>query len=245
MPFFILSLVLQVAFVIHIVKTGRSTTWIWIVVMLPMAGSIAYLILEVLPGFAKGKAGRQAGSRVTSIVNPNKDIKAAAEQFSITDTVENSMRLAEECFDKHLYSEAKELYLKCLHGHHADDPYLMFGLARSEFQLGNYTSVKSILDELIELNPDFKSPDAHLLYARCLTELNEVAAAFAEYEVLHDYFTGPEASFYFAKLLKMQNKSERANQIFRQIITTAASASKHYNAVNKEFIQQANNEIAK
>ena len=50
MPLFILSILIQVALVIHIVKTGRSTTWIWIVVMLPVAGSIAYFVLEGLPG---------------------------------------------------------------------------------------------------------------------------------------------------------------------------------------------------
>ncbi|PCK07520.1 MAG: hypothetical protein COA42_13985 [Alteromonadaceae bacterium] len=32
MPLFILSLLFQVGFVIHIIKTGRSTTWIWIVI---------------------------------------------------------------------------------------------------------------------------------------------------------------------------------------------------------------------
>ncbi len=57
MPILILSAILQVALVVHIIKTGRSTTWIWIVVMLPLAGSIAYLLLEVLPDLM---AGRQA-----------------------------------------------------------------------------------------------------------------------------------------------------------------------------------------
>ncbi|MFT5674880.1 MAG: hypothetical protein ACI808_000808 [Paraglaciecola sp.] len=243
MPFLILSIVLQVAFVIHIVKTGRSTTWIWIVVMLPMAGSIAYLILEVLPGLLSSNAGRRAGGKLKLVVNSNKNINAAAEQFSISDTVENSMRLAEECYEKELFSEAKELYLKCLDGHHADDPYLLFGLAKSDFQLGNYTTVKSTLDELIETNPDFKNPEAHLLYARCLAELKEVAAAIEEYEVLHSYFAGPEASFCFAQFLKSQNQTERATEIFKQIIHTAKTASKHYNSMHREIIKQANSEI--
>ena len=243
MPFLLLSILLQVAFVIHIVKTGRSTTWIWIVVMLPMAGSIAYLIIEVLPGLSNSNAGKRAGGKLKLVVNSNKNINAAAEQCSIADTVENSMRLGEEFYEKGLFSEAKELYLKCLEGQTADDPYLMFGLAKSDFQLGNYATVKSTLDELIESNPDFKNPDAHLLYARCLAELNEVAAAIEEYEVLYNYYAGPEASFYFAKFLKMQNQTERANEIFKQIIHTAKTASKHYNSMHREIIKQANSEI--
>ena len=65
---------MQVALVVHIIKTGRDTKWVWIVVMLPLAGSIAYLLLEVLPDVSNTRAGQAAGKKVKSVVNPNKDI---------------------------------------------------------------------------------------------------------------------------------------------------------------------------
>ncbi len=243
MPIFILSILIQVAFVLHIVKTGRSTTWIWIVIMLPLAGSIAYFILEVLPNITNSRAGRSAGRTVRSVVNPNKNIKEAAEKYANSDTVENSMRLAEECLNKGLYEDAKTLYKKCLVGIRSDEPELMVGLAKAEFMLAHYSDAKSILDKVIQSNPDYKNQDAHLLYARTLENLNEVSSALHEYEVLHGYFSGPEASFYYAMFLKAQNQTETANEILKEIIRKAKKLGKHYNSLYKDILRQAKNEL--
>ena len=243
MPFIILSVLLQVALVVHIVKTGRNTTWIWIVVMLPLAGSIAYVLLEVLPDASNTRAARKASKKVKSVINPNKEINNATKQFSVSDTVENSMKLAEECYNKGLFSEAKSLYEKCLKGAHAGDPHLMFGFARSVFELAEYSVVKDTLDKLIEINPEYKNAEAHLLYARTLEQLNEVAAALDEYETLHGYFTGPEASFYFAKFLKNQNQNEKSKAVFQQIVDAARHSGKHYNTLHKEYISGSKKEL--
>lgn len=243
MPFFIISIVIQVLFVIHIVKTGRSTTWIWIVLMLPMAGAIAYLILEVLPDITNSKSGRKAGRKVQSVVNPNKDINAAAKQYSMNDSVENTMKLAEECLNKNLYSDAKSLYQKCLDGFHNDDPYLMLGLAQAHFGLNEFDETKSILDRLIEENPDFKNQDAHLLYARALENLGEGDAALHEYETLYDYFTGPDASYYFAKFLQARGESLRSKEIFSEIVDKAKHANSYYRNLHGEIIRLAKQEL--
>lgn len=244
MPIIIVSILIQIALVIHVVKTGRNTTWIWIVVTLPLAGSIGYLILEVLPDIFGTRGARQAGRKVKSAINPNKDINDATKQFARSDTVENSMRLAEECYNKGLYSDAKELYSKCLQGPLFDDPHLIFGLAKSDFELGNFTEVESSLDRLIELNPEYKNPEAHLLYARTLDKLNKVAGALHEYETLHRYFAGPAASFYFAHFLKKQNQQDKSMAIFQQIVNAAANSGKHYNAIHQEFIKGAKDEVS-
>lgn len=244
MPFFILSILIQVALVVHIVKTGRDTKWIWIVVTLPLAGSVAYLLSEVLPDVSNTRAGREAGKKVKSVVNPNKDINQATKQFAISDTIDNSMRLAQECLNKGLFTDAKSLYTKCLKGAHVGDAHLMFGLARSSFELGEYVEVKATLDSLIEINPEFKNADAHLLYARTLEKLNEVAAALEEYEALHGYFPGPEASYYFAKFLKKQNQNEKAKAVFQQIVNVASDSGKHYNSIHKEYVKDAKKELS-
>lgn len=54
--------------------------------------------------------------------------------------------------------------------------------------LRNYAEVKQVMDDLISFNPEFKNPDAHLLYARNLEHLGDVPAALHEYATLNDYF---------------------------------------------------------
>lgn len=238
MPLLILSVLIQVAFIIHIVKTGRNTTWIWIVVMLPLAGAIAYLVLEVLPDASNSRTGRTARRKVTSVINPHRDLRSAANRFAVSDSVENSMALAEECLRKGLHEEARELYGKCLTGIHADDPALMFGLARADFALGNYGDVRATLDRLIEHNPDYRNQDAHLLYARTLEAVGADAEALHEYEVLHGYYSGPDASFHFARFLLGRQEPEKARAIFTSILETARRAGSHYQSVHKETLRQ-------
>src|SRR5471032_2198158 len=49
MPIYILVLLLEIACIVHIMRTGRERFWIYIVLFLPMAGMLAYLAAEVLP----------------------------------------------------------------------------------------------------------------------------------------------------------------------------------------------------
>lgn len=243
MPLIVLSLIVQVAFIMHILRTGRNTTWIWIVLMLPGAGAIAYFLMEVLPDLQNSRAARQASNKLKTVVNPNRDIRAASRNLEIADTIENSKRLAEECFNKGLYSDAKDLYQKCLQGLYADDPDLMFGLARSHFELQNYTETITELEKLRALNPEYRNPDAHLIYARALEGAGQLPAAILEYEVLDEYFPGPNASYFYAMCLKSQDRMLEANQLFEKIIKQADLGGRPYQAMHKEFIKRARSEL--
>jgi len=44
----ILSLLIQAGLIVHVIKTGRSSLWIWHR-LLPPAGPIAYVVVELLP----------------------------------------------------------------------------------------------------------------------------------------------------------------------------------------------------
>lgn len=239
MPFFILSLIVQVALVIHIMKTGRNTTWIWVVMMLPGAGSIAYLIMEVLPELMGSRTARRASKNVEQAFNPNKDITLAAQDYSVTDTTENTLSLAEECANKGMYQEAKNLYEKALSGIHADDPDIMAALANTEFLLGNPAKTKQLLNTLIEKNPDYKNQEAHLLFAKSVEALGETEQALEEYEALADYYAGAEAKYRYAVLLREQGHPDKANAILTDIIKLSELPGKHFNALNKEWITLA------
>ncbi len=245
MPIFILTLIIQVAFVVHVLKTGRNTVWIYVVMLLPLAGIIAYFFMELLPDLMSSNTGRQIKKNVSTSLNPDKDINQAARDYSITDTVENSARLADECLHKDKYQEAKELYSKALTGIHEYDPKLMHGLAQSEYGLGNYQQTKAILDSLIAENPDFKNRDAHLLYAKALDKSGEYTLAIGEYEALHEFHPGPEASYRYAMLLKSQGEQQRANELFNNIIHKANTASKDYHSRYKSWIKKTKDELSK
>jgi hypothetical protein len=239
MPIFIVSVLLQIALVLHIVKTGRNTTWIWIVVMLPLAGSIAYLIVEVLPGLSGSRTGRKAARKLDQALNPERELKDATHAYSLSESIENTSRLAHALYAKGFYEEAKPLYEKCLKGPHQHDPYLMLGLANTEFQLEHYPHVKTLLDQLIEHNPDFKNADAHLLYARTLEALGDTEKALHEYQALHGYYPGAEASYRYAKLIQSQGNHAQAQLLFDEILLKAKNSGAHYRELHREWIKKA------
>lgn len=239
MPFLIISVLIQALFVLHIVKTGRNTTWIWIVVMLPVAGSIAYVIVELLPDLLGSRNGRKAGRALQDVINPNKDINKATRDYTISDNIENRMKLANELLEKDKYDEAADLYKQCLTGMYQKDAYMMFGLAQAQYGLGDYSQVESTLNDLIGYNPDFKNADAHLLYAKTQVKLGKIDLAIEEFEALHEHYPGPEATYRYAVLLKENGQSDKANELFESILTTADVSGRHYKSMYKEWIKKA------
>ena len=49
MPIVLLTVALQVFCVVHLFRSGRSMTWLFLIILVPMVGSLAYLIIEVMP----------------------------------------------------------------------------------------------------------------------------------------------------------------------------------------------------
>lgn len=243
MPFFGLMLLIQGALVIHVLKTGRDTKWIWVVMILPGVGALAYAVLEVAPDLMGTRQGRQASKRVLNTLNPNKDINAASLEYERAATVENSTRLAQECMNNGRHAKASELYRQCLTGMNEFDPDIMFGLAQSEFGLKKYHEAKSILESLIEKNPDYKNQDAHLLFAMTLHNLGDIEKAKEEYEVLTNYYSGPESTYRYAMLLKEQGDHEKSQALFHSIVRKTELAPKHYKNLHKKWINLTHKEI--
>ena len=243
MPLLILSAIVQIALVVHVIKTGRNTTWIWVVMLLPLAGSVAYLLLELGPDLMSSRSGKSAQRKIQSVVNPNGGLNHATAQLQQTDTVENAIRVAEECYDKRLYEDAQQLLQRALTGAYSDDPLLMFRLAACHFELGQYTECKTLLDQLIEQNSDYKNQEAHLLYARTLVALDDSDKAIHEFDALEQYYTGPDAKFYYGQLLKQQQKYAQALPLFESIVAASEQSGRHYKSLHKDIVRQAKEEL--
>lgn len=238
-----LSILVQILLVIHILKTGRNTFWIYLVIFAPMIGSVAYIIVELLPEFIGTRTGRKVTTGMDNVLNPNRKLKQAAQNYEIADTVENARRLALECLDKGRFDEARDLFQKSLKGIYADDPNLMLGLARSYYGLEQYPQVKQTLDDLKVKNPDFQHAEAHLLYARTLDKMNDVEGALHEYAVLADYYPGPEPIVRLGLLLKKQGRIDDAKQRFNRVLTLAKNSGRNYRDFHKQWIDLAKREL--
>lgn len=244
MPFFILSLIFQVALVMHIVKTGRNTMWIWIVMILPLAGAIAYLLIEVLPNMGQSNRGKKAAQKVSSVLHPNRNLNQALNKMQRSDTIENRMNVANELLNKHQFEEASQLFKQCLSGLYVNDPYIMLGLAKAQFGNKHLAEAKNTLENLIANNPNFKDSSGHLLFARCLEGLGQTAAAEHEYEALRQYYAGPEAKYRYAVFCIHNDKPDLAQEILNEILLDAKNGGHQYHTMHSEWVRQTQAKLA-
>jgi hypothetical protein len=243
MPIFLISLIIQIALVVHVLKTGRNTIWVFILIFAPFIGTIAYVIVELLPEWTNSRGARNVRRNVGRVINPNKRLNHASDTFAVADTAANAIRLAQELLQRERYNEAKELYQGALKGVHADDPVLLLGLAQSQFGLREYDAVAKTLTELRDKNPSFSSPEGHLLFARAKDELGATKEAIEEYEALGKYYPGPEPLCRLALLHKKNGDSNTARELFNRVMSESRIAGRHYNTLHKEWVSLAKKEL--
>lgn len=237
----ILFFLIQIGFAVHAIRRNEWN-WAFLIVFIPLLGCILYLILVILPETRDSTAVRRARRSIKNTVNPKHELRARIANLDAADTVENRVELAEELLKHGMVDDAIHLYEKSLTGIHQTDPDLMLGLAHAYFGREYYLKAKELLDDLIKANPDFKSQQGHLLYARSLEKLNDYDAAREEYEVLVNYYSGPEASCRYGLFLKKQGEHDKARQCFQQILDNARRSSKHFNKLHGKWIDIARQE---
>lgn len=243
-PLFVLSAVLQLGCIVHAVRTQRPYYWIFILMAGSFIGIAAYFFAEVLPNLGQSRTARKALRTAHDRIDPERRKREATRQLDVADTLDNRRRLAQESFNSGDYQQAAELYRSGLRGLYATDPELMLGLARSQFALNLHAEARQTLDALIAANPDFRSNDGHLLYARCLEALGDIPGAIHEYEALVEGFPGEEARVRFGLLLKREGRTAQASELFKTVLKRSRVAPKYYQREQREWIDIASREAA-
>ncbi|TLZ26611.1 MAG: tetratricopeptide repeat protein [Gammaproteobacteria bacterium] len=241
MSLLILSLLVQAAFIVHVIKTGRNQLWIWVLIIpgLALAGILAYLVVEILPALFRSRAAQRAGRGLRKAIDPERDLRRYESEVRVADNVASRQRYAEELVRRERYDEAIAQYREALTGLYEHDPNLMLGLAQAQFGKGGASAARATLDELIRHNPDFRSPTGHLLYARALEAEGNVPKALEEYAVLAPSYPGAEASVRYAQLLKAQGRVAEAQKVVRELLEQARIAPGHYRRAQRSWLDAA------
>lgn len=241
---YILPLIVQVLLIVHVIKTGRNQIWIWVLALLSYAGIIAYLAVELLPELLRSRTTRRASTYVKKALNPEAELRQLAQRAEIGGSVEARQRHAEELLRHGRHEEAIAEFRHSLTGLYEHDPNLMLGLARAQFAADAAGEARATLDALIQHNPDFRSPDGHLLYARALEKEGQTARALEEYKTLAGYYPGAEATVRYASLLRAEGQLQPAAEVLRALLQQAAIAPRHYRRAQQEWLKQAERELA-
>jgi hypothetical protein len=222
--------------VIHVLKTGRNRMWIMMLVFMPLIGGIAYLVIEVLPEFSGSLTGQRAMRGVKKTLNPGADLKQHEAAWAQSPNVDNGRRYAEALVNAGKLVEANEIINQALKGLFSTEPTLLLVKARIEFEQDQMAEVIETLELLQNKNPEVRSPEGHLLYARALESENRADEAIKEYSSVSGYFPGVEARYRLALCMQNAGKQVASKSEFESILNDAKLAPAHFRKSQKQWL---------
>jgi hypothetical protein len=239
MPFILLHLLVAIPCAVHAVRSGRGSSWLVIILMFPMLGSLVYVLTQVLPDLKNSRAAQQAKGAVRRVIDPEAERRKAEAQLAMSDTIANRLSLARAAAARGDFAPAIQQFQASLRGVYENDAAIMLELAQAQFAYGQAAASRSTLDALRAANPQFRSHEGHLLYARALEGEGDTARALDEYRALvANNFPGEEGRARLAFLLLRLGGAAEATKVFDDMQTRFALAPKFYREAEADWLQQ-------
>lgn len=234
-----LQLLVAIGLAYHAYQTGRPSFWMFVLIFVPVVGSVAYFIFELLPEFANSRRARKVAGDFRTVVDPDREWRKLSLQAEETDSVGAKLKFAEECERKGMWPEAIKLYRQALQGIFTDDPEILRRLARAQLGSGEPSLALETLDRLRSAHPNYQNQDGHLTYARSLEAQGRLREAETEYRSLSDYYIGMEARARYALLLQKMEEPLLAKRLFEQIVKASKARGIVLSPDDREWVRLA------
>lgn len=239
----IISVVAQIACIVHCVARRNDYFWIFIILFFPFVGCAVYAIMIWVPEARHSHTARGTSKALLAVFDPRRELRRRLNSLDVSDTVSNRVSLAGELVRHGMVKDALVLYERSLTGVYADDPYLLCGYASALYAAGFYPDARTALEKLRTANPTLRLQEAKLLYARVLEQLGETERAAREYAAAVQDSGGMEAKCRYAVFLKQGGQEAAARELFQDILHNAKLGSRHSRRLNQEWISTAKREL--
>jgi hypothetical protein len=230
---------------VHAVRSGRSQYWLWIILMVPGFGAAVYFVAEMLPDLLHGRSVHQMSHHLIELVVPGRSLRQLEEEVAVSDTVKNRQLLARAYVSAGRYADAIQQYDQCLQGVFKDDPPTVLELAYAHFLNGDYPAARQWLERLEQVHPRFRTQERQLLLARTLEQADDVEGALCAYETMVKTSSGEETRCRYAMLLERAGQTDKAAEIYREILARAKRSPGYYRRDQRAWIKIARQNLAR
>ena len=217
MPIIGFSALVQLACIIHVIRSGRQSYWIMVILFLPLIGALAYLVMEVLPEYQGNRHVRTARAKAVQALNPEREVRAARDALDLADTIANRIRLGDALSALGRYEEAVSPYREALSRSSVADARTEAKLARALFETGESAEALALLEAMTQPSTQSDRDRLSLLRARILCELDRKDEARAIYADIVTRMPGEEARCRYAALLLDQGFHPKALAILEEV----------------------------
>ncbi len=246
MPFFGLGIhvIIAIFFAIHAVRNQRSLYWLFILFSFPLLGSIAYFVVEYLPGSKMNRGMGQAAAGAVSLLDPAREVREARAAFDLSPSAQNRMRLAKALLARGETQESIQHFDACLSGPFGKDPEFLYAAASAKLQGGQIPQALELAKTLRGSVPDYLAERAMLLLAQAYAAAGDQESARGEFSAAVDRFGSVEARARYAIFAAGANDLACAKQLYEEL----AHSERHWNSqirsLNRPWLQQVERAIA-
>ena len=234
---YIIAPIIQVITAVHVIKTGRAWSWLWIILCFPLVGSVVYVIVEILPDFQRFTFRGMVDSFLNAF-EPGRKHRLLREAMEETDTVQNRKALADYYASIQEQEKAADLYRSCLAGVFKDDPEISLCLCSALLESGKNEEAEKILDGLRKKNVSHGAAKRDLLYARVVESSGKEDKALGLYgELVQNHASEVEAWWRYGRLLEKAGRKNEANELYEKILKRAKSFSRHHRRAQRVWLK--------
>lgn len=214
MIYYYLTIALQVYCCYDAYKNRREIYWYAIVLLLPVIGSLIYLIMNVFIN----KEAQGISNEITTAINPSKRIKELTDKVEFSDTFANRVALADAYFKREEYQSALVNYQTVLDGPHKNDVYVQEQLVMTNYFLNNYEKVVAVAKSL-KANSEFRASKILFYLGLSYKALGKFNNAEKNLRALDVRYSNYQERLVLAQFLLEREKPKEAKELVEELLS--------------------------
>ncbi len=207
-----LIVALQAFCIYHLYKNKNEYYWYFLILFIPVLGSLIYIILKVYNRRDADKIQQE----LTTIINPTKRITDLTKKLEFSETFQNKVNLADAYFELGGFQNAINHYEDAISKSFQNDQHVAKQLIEAHAQLENYDQV-IVYAERISMKFEFKTSRSQFLYAVALEKTGRIVEAIDQFRQIDIPNANYEERLVFAKFLLDNNKNEESKELLVEL----------------------------
>ena len=217
MHWFILTVALQVACLVHVFRHGRNTAWVMAIAFLPMIGVLAYFIVEIMPGLSGDRRVRQARVKIADTIDPERRVRDAQSAVDFSDTVGNRMEYGDALIARERYVQALEQFRAAERKSPHVDKAIGMRIAEAAYGAGLPEDAAAALDRLPETTSQSERDRRDFLRGKVAEIDGRPTDALTLYRTIVERVPGDEVRCRMAAILIGQGDQAGARALLLEV----------------------------